>query len=197
MSGPERGTAFVERLTARRPVPDPGGAAPSPADLERILAAATTVPDHGRLRPWRFVVVEGAGRDRLARALVAGLTELRGPDQSGAAVAKMDKKAYAAPCAVLVVASPDPGASVAVWEQVASAACTAYALVLAATGLGYGAVWKSAAVLGTGPVRELAGCGPDEQLLGWVYLGTPPAGRTARRAPAGDPLEGRVTRLGG
>lgn len=197
MSGPEQGTAFVERLTARRPVPDPDGAAPSPADLDRILAAAATVPDHGRLRPWRFVVVEGAGRDRLARALVAGLTELRGPDQPGAVVAKMERKAYAAPCAVLVIASPDPGSNVAVWEQVASASCTAHALVLAATGLGYGAVWKSASVLGTGPVRELAGCGPDEQLLGWVHLGTPPAGRSVLRAPAGDPLEGRVTRLGG
>jgi len=69
-----------------------------------------------------------------------------------------------------------------VWEQVASAACTGYAVVLAATGLGYGAVWKSAAVLGTEPVRALFELGPDESLLGWINIGTPaPLGRKGLR----------------
>jgi nitroreductase len=110
----------------------------------------------------------------------------------------MRNKAFAAPCAVLLIASPDPTSNVEVWEQVASASCTGYAVVLAATGLGYGAVWKSAPVLATAPVRELVGLGPEESLLGWVNLGTPaPLGRKKRSAEHADPLAGLVVDLSG
>jgi len=188
---------WVERLSAVRPEPDPDGLAPTPDDLARILATATTVPDHGDLRPWRFAVSTGGGREHFGTALVAGLEELRGADVPGAVVAKMRAKAFAAPCAVLLVASPDPTSNVEVWEQVASASCTGYAMVLAATGLGYGAVWKSAPVLSTAPVRRFVGLEPHEALLGWVNLGTPaPLGRKKRGAEHADPLDGRVLTLG-
>lgn len=195
---PPADRAWVQRLSAVRPEPDPAGRAPDAGDLDLILSTATTVPDHGDLRPWRFVVSAGAGRDRFAEALVAGLHEQRGTDLPEAVVAKMRAKAYAAPCAVLLVASPDPTSNVEVWEQVVSASCTGYAVVLAATGLGYGAVWKSAAVLGTAPVRGLVGLTADESLLGWVNVGTPaPLGRKKRGIDHTDPLAGRVVDLDG
>jgi nitroreductase len=189
--------AYVARLAALRPEPLADGDPPTAADLERILTTAVTVPDHGDLTPWRFAVCTGAGRDRFARALVAGLDELRGGDVPAAATAKMSSKAYAAPCSVMLIASPDPSSNVEMWEQVASASCTGYALVLAATGLGYGAVWKSAGVLGTGPVRALFGCTPDEVLLGWVNLGPPaPLGRKGLVGRGGDvDLDARVLRI--
>jgi nitroreductase len=87
----------------------------------------------------------------------------------------------------VLIASPDPGSNVPVWEQVASASCTGYAMVLAATGLGYGAVWKSAAVLDTEPVRTLFALTEDEQLLGWVNIGT--AGRTSTRKIESEPTD--------
>ncbi len=189
--------AYVARLGARRPEPLPDGEPPTGVDLTTILRTAVTVPDHGDLTPWRFAVCTGAGRDRFARALVAGLYEVRGVDLPEAVVTKMASKARAAPCSVMVIASPDPASNVEVWEQVASAACTGYAMVLAATGLGYGAVWKSAAVIGTGPVRELFGCTADESLLGWINLGRPaPLGRksTSGRGRNVD-LDDRVLRL--
>ena len=108
----------------------------------------------------------------------------------------MRAKAYAAPCAVLLVASPDPTSNVEVWEQVASASCTGYSVVLAATGLGYGAVWKSAAVLATEALRRLVGLTDDESLLGWVNVGTPaPLGRKKQGADRADALAGRVITL--
>ena len=110
-----------------------------------------------------------------------GCTCMRGPDLPEAAVAKMRGKAFAAPCTVAVIASPDPSSNVPVWEQVASASCTGYAMVLAAVALGFGAVWKSAAVLDTEPVRTLFGLSEHEQLLGWVNIGTP-GPRAGRRA---------------
>jgi nitroreductase len=193
---PPADRAWVERLSAVRPEPDPDGRAPSADDLDLILSTATTVPDHGDLRPWRFAVSSGPGRERFAEALIAGLHELRGTDLPETVVAKMRAKAFAAPCAVLLVASPDPTSNVEVWEQVASASCTGYSVVLAATGLGYGAVWKSAAVLGTEPMRRLVGLTADESLLGWVNIGTPaPLGRKKRGAEHGDPLAGHVVTL--
>jgi nitroreductase len=164
---------WLEALGAPRPEPARDGTPPAPDELRRIVDVATTVPDHGGLRPWRFAVLTDSGRERLADALVAGLHERRGSDLPAAMVDKMRKKAFAAPCTVVVVASPDPDSNVPVWEQVASASCTGYALVLGATALGFGAIWKSASVLDTAPVREVFDLGENEELLGWVNIGSP------------------------
>jgi nitroreductase len=174
---------WVERLGAPRAEPSREGDAPDDETLARILRTATTVPDHGGLRPWRFAVLTGTGQDRFADALEAGLYELRGPDQSQAVVAKMRKKAHAAPCAVALIASTHPESNVPVWEQVASASCTGYAIVLAAAALGYGAIWKSAAVVDAGPVRELFRLDEHERLLGWVNIGPP--GQPGRKRESG------------
>ena len=193
--------AWVSRLTAVRHEPDPAGAAPGADDLDAILTVAASVPDHGGLRPWRFVVVEGAGRERWADALEAGLVSRSADPPSPGAVAKMRGKAVAAPCAVVLVSSPDRSSTVALWEQEASAACTGYAVVLAATGLGYGAVWKSASVLESEPVRRFFGLAEGERLLGWVNLGSPaPLGRAKADRPADaarQALEGKVRRIAG
>ena len=196
---PPADPSWVRRLAAVRPEPDADGQAPNAADLEQILATAMTVPDHGNLEPWRFAVCTGAGRDRFASALVAGLLESKGPDLPDVVVTKMRNKAYAAPCSVVLIASPDPTSNVEVWEQVASASCTGYAVVLAATGLGYGAVWKSAGVVNTTPVRALFELGEHESMLGWVNLGTP-AALTRKKlavAPGVGALDGRVLRIDG
>ena len=196
VEAPPADPGYVARLAAVRPEPARDGDPPTTEDLERILDTATTVPDHGDLTPWRFAVCTGPGRERFARALVDGLREQRAEDPPEAMVAKMAGKPFAAPCQVVLVASPDPSSNVEVWEQVASASCAGYALVLAATGLGYGAVWKSAGVLGTRAVRQLFHCTPDEQLLGWVNIGTPaPLGRKGLVAGARVDLTGRVLRL--
>ncbi len=185
MTGEVDPADWFEHLGAPRHLPDPNGVPPDGPTLARILETATTVPDHGTLRPWRFFVVSGTGRDRFAYALVAGLHETRGNGLPEAMVAKMRGKAFAAPCQVVLVASPDPTSNVPLWEQVASAACTGYAIVLGAVALGLGAIWKSANVLESRSVRTFFGLGPDEQLLGWVNLGTPEEGvpRSAARAP--------------
>jgi nitroreductase len=184
----DAGRRPLERLTARRAEPLREGEAPDDETLALILRAATTVPDHGGLRPWRFTVMRGPGQDRFADALEEGLRELRGPDQPEAAVAKMRGKAHAAPCAVALIASPQPESNVPVWEQVASASCTGYAMVLAAAELGFGAVWKSAAVVGTRPLRSLFRLTDDERLLGWINLG-PPAPPGRRRPSDEEPVD--------
>ena len=188
----------IDALAAPRVEPSRDGSPPDLEDLDRILDAATTVPDHGGLRPWRFVVIRGTGRERFGEALVEGLVGVKGEGIPEGALSKMRGKAFAAPCAVMVVASPQLESNVPEWEQVVSASCTGYAIVLGATALGLGAVWKSAAVLDTGPVRTLFGLAEHERLLGWVNLGTPgqPSRKKGAYATDGVP-EPPVTILGG
>ncbi|MHB1517051.1 MAG: nitroreductase family protein [Acidimicrobiales bacterium] len=175
--------------------PDADGAPPDARALTAILRAATTVPDHGGLHPWRFAVVTRAGQERFGDALVSGL--ISGGDPPEAARIKMRSKASAAPCAIVLIASPERISNVPEWEQMASAACTGYAVLLAAAALGYGAAWKSAAVLDTPPVRSLFELEEHERLLGWVNVGTPkePQARSRNRAKQPD-LAGLVTVLG-
>lgn len=165
---------------------------PSDAQLDLILRAAVTVPDHGSLRPWRFVVVSGDERDHFAAALVAdGLCE--NPDLSDAARAKLHGKAYVAPTQVVLIFTPQSG-NVARWEQEASAASAGYAMTLAAHVLGLGAIWKSAPMR-TGPaLQALFDLGDDQLLMGWVNLGTAACEPRARRNPPDlGALAGRLT----
>jgi nitroreductase len=145
--------------------------APPPEQLDVVLRAATTVPDHGALHPWRFVVVAGAGRRTFADALVAAARG-DGPPLDPARAAKVSAKAYVAPTCVVVVAAPIEDHKVPVWEQVASASCAGYAITLAAHAIGLGAVWKSVPFLDAPALRECFGVTGAEQLLGWVNLGT-------------------------
>jgi nitroreductase len=160
-------------MLERRSVPNVAEPAPTDEQLRAILAAATTVPDHGQLRPWRFVVVAGPARDVFGEALVAAAQEQAPEPLPQAATDKLRGKAYVAPMLVAVIASPKPSPKVPEWEQVASASCTGYALVLAAHALGVGAVWKSAPVLDGTALRAALGLSAGERLLGWINLGAP------------------------
>ena len=186
---PEVLTALLDRRSTSALV-EPG---PTPDQLDTILRAATTAPDHGRLRPWRFVVVSGEARHAFADALEDGGLAIT-PDLDPARREKLRAKAFVAPTLVAVVATPKP-AKVERWEQVVSAACAGYAIVLAAHGLGLGAMWKSVPFR-TGPkIRSLFDLGADDELLGWILLGTPadPASVTGR--PTAD-LTGLAFHLG-
>ncbi len=187
-SGAEVLGALLDRRSTSSLV-EPG---PDAAEVDLILQAATTAPDHGRLRPWRFVVVDGEARERFADALEDGGLALD-PDLPPKRRQKLRSKAFVAPTLVAVVAAPRP-AKVERWEQVASAACTGFAIVLAAHALGFGAMWKSVPFR-TGPLLvELFDLEPDDELLGWVLVGTAadPASTVGRR-PA--ELDGLAFRL--
>lgn len=157
--------------------------APSAEDLDLILRAAATVPDHGSLRPWRLVVVAGDDRTAFAEALARSAAELD-PEIADEKLDKTRRKAFVAPLQILIIASPVDSPKVPEWEQVASASCTGFAIALAAHALGYGAMWKSVPFTrGAGLVEALA-LGEREQLLGWVNVGTTGPELPARQDPA-------------
>ena len=185
-------SGVVEHLMPgiRRPRPDPNGRPPTDAELDVLLHAAVSVPDHGLLRPWRFVVISGEARDRFGDALASDAAVV---DDTPAMTDRARRKAFASPMHVLVLASPRES-NIPEWEQEASAACCGYAMILAATALGLGAVWKSTSLRDGDALRHLLAADEHERVLGWIGLGSP--ADSAESRPRSDPgLEMPVTVL--
>src|SRR5690349_20699536 len=121
----------LDAMLTRRSVQTLHAPGPSDDELDVLLRAATTVPDHGGLRPWRMVVVSGEARHEFGSAL-AEAARVEAPQLSAAMLERVAKKALAAPTLVAIVAAVDRDSNVPAWEQVASASCVGYALTLAA-----------------------------------------------------------------
>jgi nitroreductase len=173
MASPE---AFEFLLTRRsRPAKLLAPPAPDRGELMRLLTAAARVPDHGKLEPWRFVVLAGAGRERFARA-IRERAEATGEDPDKGALAFEQ-----APMAVAVIASPKESEKIPVIEQTFSAGNVALSLVNAALAAGWGASWMTGwAAYDRELLEGVLGLGPTESVVGFVYLGscaTPPSDR--------------------
>lgn len=163
--------AMLDFLLSRRSATSLGLPGPTREELDQILRAAGAVPDHGLLRPFRFVIVEGEGRARFGDALAKTAAE-RQPAMPAALLEKVKAKAFRSPTIVVLIASPKPG-KIDTWEQNATAACAGYALTLAAHALGVGAVWKSVPFTKGMALTETLGLESTEEMLGWIHLGKP------------------------
>jgi nitroreductase len=173
----------IECILTRRSAGRLAEPAPADGDLDVLLGAAMAAPDHGRLRPWRFVVIRGPGLQRLGDVF-AKAHAAREPDADAEALERTRRKPLRAPLIVAVVSSPKPSPKVPGWEQVASAAAAAQNLTLAAHALGYGCMWRTGWYGEAPEVREHLGLGAGDSVIAWVYLGTTPEG--ARPAPRPD-----------
>lgn len=161
--------------------------APDRGQLQEILLAASAAPDHGRLRPWRFVVVDEGGLGALGDAFAAAHAE-REPAATVAELQRTRSKAERAPLIVVVVATPRPHPKVPAWEQRASAVCVAHGVVLAAHALGFGAMWRSGWYGEAPKVRAHLGLVDAEEVTGWIYVGTPTGPNPAPRPAIPTPI---------
>lgn len=161
--------ALIDLVLSRRSATAFAPPGPTRAELERVLLAAGAVPDHGLLRPFRFVIAEGEGRDRFGDALAKAAAEHR-PDMPATGFEKVRAKALRSPTIVALIASPKPG-KIEAWEQHVTAACAGYAIVLAAHALGIGAAWKSVPFTKGRALTETLGLAEGEEMLGWIHLG--------------------------
>ena len=180
---PARNDAALAFLKARRSRPAKLFSLPVPSrpELEEILAAAARVPDHGRLEPWRLVVVQGAAFARLA-----DLAEARAQERGGdpEMVAKGRGQYDLGKLAVVVIASPKPSPKVPVAEQVASAAALCFGIVNAAEAAGWGASWLTGWPAHDARFAARAfGCIEGETVAGIVHIATPPADGPDRPRP--------------
>lgn len=153
---------------------------PDEAALRAMLVAATCGPDHGRLAPWRFVVVEGDGRRALGRVFRDALRRRVEAADDGM-LAREEAKALRAPTIVVVAAQTQHSHSIPVIEQVVAAGIAAYNILLAARVFGLGGMWRTGANAYDPDVRRALGLGDDASIVGFLYLGTPDAMPRPRR----------------
>lgn len=176
-------------ITTRRSVPRLVEPAPDGTALTALLLAAVTAPDHGQLRPWRFVTFRGDGRRRLG-AVLAAAHAARDPSADGGALEKTAAKPLRAPLVVAVVCTPVTadvawsGKDIPAWEQLAATAAAAQNLLIAAHASGWGSMWRTGWFGDAAEVRQALGLQPADVVVGWVYLGTvPPTATMPSRRP--------------
>jgi nitroreductase len=153
--------------------------APGPEQLDRILRSGVRTPDHGRLSPWRFVVLEGPAREVLGDAMAAALKR-KVADCSEALQETERAKARRAPMVIAVAARVDREHKVPEIEQVMAVAAGVQNMMLSATACGYGAMWKTGDAAYDASVKQALGLEATDHIVAFLYLGTPVAQGTAR-----------------
>lgn len=151
----------VGRLLA--PAPDAG-------QRELMFRAALRAPDHGQLRPWRFITVEAEARVQLGELFASALAS--DPACKPEALDKARAMPLRAPLLVVVVARLSEHPKVPRQEQVLSAGCAAHSLLLAAQELGFGAIWRTGDLAHHPLVLAGLGVGVNEQIVGFLYVGS-------------------------
>ncbi|NZA01311.1 nitroreductase [Ottowia beijingensis] len=156
---------------------------PDAAQLQAILGAAASAPDHHELLPWRFVLVPAGARDRLAEVFATALLE-RDASATPQQVAQAREKAYRSPLLLLaVVRLRDDDAEIEPHERIVSAGCAVQNMLLMAHAQGFGGALTSGKALQSAPLRTLFGLQPDEQALCFVNIGTVVKARPVRLRP--------------
>ena len=158
------------RLATRRSAPAQALVAPgpSPAGIERILSLGARSPDHGKLFPWRFVVMGPRTRAALAEALLPHADRQADPGKARKVLSKLT----APPLTILVVSTPIGGHKVPVWEQQLSAGAVCMNLEHAANALGYSASWITDWYSYDPQALELLGVTAGDQVAGFIHIGT-------------------------
>lgn len=160
----------IDLLLNRESAVKLGSPGPSPAELDQIFSAAVRAPDHGRLRPWHFVVIDEDHRAAFGD-LMAESMKRREPQASADMLQRERDKAFRSPCIVAVAAKINRGHKIPEIEQIASASAAAQTILLAAPALGYGAVWKTGAPAYDPFVKTSLGLAADDEILGFLYIG--------------------------
>jgi nitroreductase len=165
----EASPEVVAFLAKRRSASAMALAAPGPdADqLAELLRIAARVPDHGKLAPWRFVILQGAAKDVFAERITALADSQANPVKAKAALRKLTRP----PVAVAVISRFIEG-EIPEWEQRQSASAVCHQMLLAAAALGWGANWITDWYSYDPRATAILGLAEGEQVAGYLYLGT-------------------------
>jgi nitroreductase len=170
--------ALLRRYSARS-LTEP---APDDAALGLILESATRAPDHGRLRPWRFIVIRSEGRQAFGELLADHLRRTKG-SVSDEALERERRKAFRAPLVVAVAAIVTPEGKIPPIEQILSAGAAAQNMLHAAFVLGFNAVWKTGGPAYDAQVKAAFGLEAKDAIVGFLYVGTDEEGPGAFPRP--------------
>ena len=146
--------------------------APSEQELGQILQAAMSAPDHGELKPYRFLIIQGDARNELAQVFEHAV-RARDPKADEATIQKQKNKPLRSPMIIVVIARLTTNPKIPEIEQLLSAGCAAQHIQLACSALGYGSIWLTGDNAYDIQVYEALGLDINERIVGFVYTGTP------------------------
>ncbi len=185
---PRNSADALSSLLSRVSVPprllvEPG---PTQAQVDAILKAAMRAPDHGNLKPVRFILVRGEARAKLGD-LFAQATKQREPNADEALLERVRIWPRTTPLTIALVAHTTPGHKIPVIEQTASAAASGANILNAMHALGFAGMWVTGANAYDPFVQKALGIGEHEILLGFIGVGTAPAAYDGREPPLRTP----------
>jgi len=157
-------------LQSRQSVAKLEGPAPSHEELREIFLAAARSPDHARIRPWRFIVLENEVRESLG-SVFADIAVSSG-ENDAAKIEKLKLNPLRAPMIIVAVAKCVEHSKVPASEQQLSAACAAHNVLLAVDALGYGAIWRTGEMAYHPVVEDFLDVAANENIIGFLYVGT-------------------------
>lgn len=157
---------------------------PDTDQLARILRSASRVPDHGKLAPWRFVVIENAARERFAQLLESAYHAEK-PTAGKVELKAMRDFATQAPTLIVVMSHPHPASHIPLWEQQLSVGAACMNLLTAAHAQGFVGNWLTGWANYSAAVLDAIG-EPGEIIAGFFFIGTPVKELDERPRPALD-----------
>jgi nitroreductase len=164
---------------------DLGEPGPTPEQLDRILAAATRVPDHGKLVPWRFVVIPADKRDAFA-TLLEQAYRAESPNPGKVELEAVRQFAHQAAALVVAFSAPAHASHIPIWEQQLSAGAACMNLLIATHAEGYAGGWLTGWAAYSDRVRDGLGGSAGERIAGFLFLGTPTRDLEERPRPERD-----------
>ena len=164
---------ILDHLLTRNsaPIPELKEPAPSDQEIRTMLTAATRVPDHGRLAPWRFILYRGDVRKKIGEKLLELAEKREGPLPDNRRNQELTRFSRA-PLVIGVISSPKENPKIPQWEMFLSGGMAAMNLMHAANALGYGTNMISNWYSDTEEGRALLGLAPHERMIGFVHIGT-------------------------
>lgn len=165
--------AILDLLATRRSVKSADLTEPGPTadELSTLLRAASRVPDHGKLVPWRFIVFQGDARLKAGEIIAAAFRE-NYPNEDASKVAIEGARLAQAPLVIAVVSRAAPHVKIPEWEQVLSSGAAAMNLIIAAHGFGYAANWITGWYAYDRRVLAGLGLAAHERISGFIHVGT-------------------------
>ena len=154
---------------------------PDAVQLETLLAVAARAPDHGRMQPWRFLIIEGEARVRLGELMAQSL-QRREPDAPAGKLDAERKKPMRAPLVLVVAAAVKENPKVPDIEQIVAAGAAAQNILVAAHALGLGGFWRTGANAYDPQVKRALGFTDQDAIVGFIYLGS--VGLAGKAAPS-------------
>ena len=182
MSNPMNALAVLELIESRQTIGKLVAPAPSDVEVEQVIRAALSAPDHRRIRPWQFMQLRDNARHLLGQVFSECLTE------SGIDDAEQHRKVLAqplrAPLIIIAVVKTQTGVNVPIVEQILSMGAAIQNALLMLNAQGYGSIWRSGTLAESPILKQKLGLSTDDEIAGFIYIGTP-----AKQLPPRVPLQ--------